>query len=201
MPPPKQLPLTPNTSTVDCSLNFPVFDAALFEVDGSTVAEQSPWRRPNNKAALLAAELDKARRLQNIASPRKKQRRRHGSKEPQQQQQQQQQADREQQNYTFVKQLLKETKVKTNRLLLMKMGKEALHLGHHDSAAVQGVEENTLVAGFCDLLDRIWANDLKKRPLANSEQGWPAGEEKKVRSFPFELVEHPLTTVTTVGGS
>lgn len=51
---------------------------------------------------------------------------------------------------------------KTKRLLVSKMGKEALHLGHGD-LGITGVEENTLVAGFCDLLERIWAHGLKKK--------------------------------------
>lgn len=49
----------------------------------------------------------------------------------------------------------------------MKMGKEALHLGHNDSN-IHGVEENTLVAGFCDLLDRVWAHGLKKKQVNTS---------------------------------
>uniref|UniRef100_A0A914XUT2 RUN domain-containing protein n=1 Tax=Panagrolaimus superbus TaxID=310955 RepID=A0A914XUT2_9BILA len=47
-------------------------------------------------------------------------------------------------------------------MLVMKMGKEAVHLGHND-LGVTGVEENTLVAGFCDLLERVWAHGLKKK--------------------------------------
>jgi hypothetical protein len=47
----------------------------------------------------------------------------------------------------------------------MKMGKEALHLGHND-LNIHGVEENTLVAGFCDLLDRVWAHGLKKKQVS-----------------------------------
>ncbi|CAG9535634.1 unnamed protein product [Cercopithifilaria johnstoni] len=61
------------------------------------------------------------------------------------------------QNWKFVEQLLKETKSKTKRMLVEKMGREALQLGHSD-AIVNGLEENTLVASFCDLLERIWAH-------------------------------------------
>uniref|UniRef100_A0A914RVC6 RUN domain-containing protein n=1 Tax=Parascaris equorum TaxID=6256 RepID=A0A914RVC6_PAREQ len=45
------------------------------------------------------------------------------------------------QNWKFVEQLLKETK----------------------DASVNGLEENTLVASFCDLLERIWAHGLIKK--------------------------------------
>lgn len=67
-----------------------------------------------------------------------------------------------QQQLKFVEQLLRETKGKTKRMLVDKMGKEALQLGHFD-ADITGVEENTLVASFCDLLERIWAHGLIKK--------------------------------------
>ncbi|CAI5442476.1 unnamed protein product [Caenorhabditis angaria] len=67
-----------------------------------------------------------------------------------------------QQQYGFVQQLLKETKAKTKRMLVDKMGKEAVQLGHLD-AGITGVEENTLVASFCDLLERIWTHGLKNK--------------------------------------
>ncbi|KAL3112014.1 hypothetical protein niasHT_011292 [Heterodera trifolii] len=68
------------------------------------------------------------------------------------------------QNWRFVEQLLKETKAKTKRILVAKMGNEAVHLGHgHLHLGISGVEENTLVASFCDLLERIWSHGLKKK--------------------------------------
>ncbi|WKX95214.1 hypothetical protein Q1695_012012 [Nippostrongylus brasiliensis] len=67
-----------------------------------------------------------------------------------------------QQQLKFVDQLLRETKGKTKRMLVDKMGKEAVQLGHLD-AGITGVEENTLVASFCDLLERIWAHGLVKK--------------------------------------
>uniref|UniRef100_A0A0K0DEU5 UDENN domain-containing protein n=1 Tax=Angiostrongylus cantonensis TaxID=6313 RepID=A0A0K0DEU5_ANGCA len=67
-----------------------------------------------------------------------------------------------QQQVKFVDQLLRETKGKTKRMLVDKMGKEAVQLGHFD-ASITGVEENTLVASFCDLLERIWAHGLIKK--------------------------------------
>uniref|UniRef100_A0AC35U667 UDENN domain-containing protein n=1 Tax=Rhabditophanes sp. KR3021 TaxID=114890 RepID=A0AC35U667_9BILA len=67
-----------------------------------------------------------------------------------------------QQNMKFVEQLLKETKNKTKRMLVDKMGREAVDLGHSD-VSINGVEENTLVANFCDLLERLWAHGLEKK--------------------------------------
>ncbi|KIH52497.1 dDENN domain protein [Ancylostoma duodenale] len=69
-----------------------------------------------------------------------------------------------QQQLKFVDQLLRETKGKTKRMLVDKMGKEAVQLGHLD-AGITGVEENTLVASFCDLLERIWAHGLIKKQV------------------------------------
>ncbi|XP_046862775.1 DENN domain-containing protein 5B-like [Xenia sp. Carnegie-2017] len=66
----------------------------------------------------------------------------------------------------FIQRLLTECKARTKRMLVMKMGQEARDLGHNDA---NGVEENSLIAGLCDLLDRIWGHgpyDLKaKSPL------------------------------------
>ncbi|CAK5019121.1 unnamed protein product [Meloidogyne enterolobii] len=68
------------------------------------------------------------------------------------------------QNWKFVEQLLKQTKARTTRILLAKMGREAIHLGHGQShLGISGVEENTLVASFCELLERIWSHGLKKK--------------------------------------
>lgn len=39
------------------------------------------------------------------------------------------------------------------------MGSEAVALGHGE-VTLSGVEENTLVASLCDLLERIWAHGL-----------------------------------------
>uniref|UniRef100_A0A914XD19 DENN domain-containing protein 5A n=1 Tax=Plectus sambesii TaxID=2011161 RepID=A0A914XD19_9BILA len=65
-------------------------------------------------------------------------------------------------NWKFVEQLLRETKAKTKRMLVEKMGREAVQLGHGD-VNITGVEENTLVASFCDLLERIWAHGQNKK--------------------------------------
>ena len=44
-------------------------------------------------------------------------------------------------------------------MLVQKMGQEAVDLGHGD-ASVSGVEENTLIASLCDLLERVWSHGL-----------------------------------------
>uniref|UniRef100_A0A3B3ZY41 DENN domain containing 5B n=1 Tax=Periophthalmus magnuspinnatus TaxID=409849 RepID=A0A3B3ZY41_9GOBI len=62
-------------------------------------------------------------------------------------------------NWKFVEGLLKECRLKTKRLLVAKMGREAVELGHGD-AMISGLEENTLVASLCDLLERIWSHGL-----------------------------------------
>ncbi|GMS84880.1 hypothetical protein PENTCL1PPCAC_7055, partial [Pristionchus entomophagus] len=64
-------------------------------------------------------------------------------------------------NAKFVEQLLKETKGKTKRMLLEKLGAEAVELGHGEG--LRGVEENTLVASLCDLLERIFSHGQTKK--------------------------------------
>ncbi|XP_043915047.1 DENN domain-containing protein 5A isoform X2 [Protopterus annectens] len=62
-------------------------------------------------------------------------------------------------NWKFVEGLLKECRNKTKRMLVEKMGREAVELGHGE-VNITGVEENTLIASLCDLLERIWSHGL-----------------------------------------
>uniref|UniRef100_A0A1Q3F815 Ras signaling inhibitor st5 n=1 Tax=Culex tarsalis TaxID=7177 RepID=A0A1Q3F815_CULTA len=63
-------------------------------------------------------------------------------------------------NWTFVEKLLKDCKSKTKRMLLEKMGTEAIELGLSGEASVTGVEENTMIASLCDLLEKVWSHGL-----------------------------------------
>ncbi|KAK3526380.1 hypothetical protein QTP70_025409 [Hemibagrus guttatus] len=63
-------------------------------------------------------------------------------------------------NSKFVEGLLKECKMKTKRMLVEKMGREAVELGHGE-VNITGLEENTLIASLCDLLERIWSHGLQ----------------------------------------
>ncbi|KAB7506558.1 DENN domain-containing protein 5A [Armadillidium nasatum] len=65
-------------------------------------------------------------------------------------------------NWKFVEQLLKECKTRSKRMLVQKMGSEAIELGHGEGSLV-GVEENTLIASLCDLLERIWGHGLQRK--------------------------------------
>ncbi|GAB1599712.1 domain-containing 5B isoform X4 [Argonauta hians] len=67
-----------------------------------------------------------------------------------------------QRNWQFVETLLKEIRNKTKRMLVEKMGQEAVELGHGEGN-ITGVEENTLIASLCDLLERIWSHGLLKK--------------------------------------
>ena len=53
------------------------------------------------------------------------------------------------------------------KILVQKMGQEAVDLGHSD-ANVSGVEENTLIASLCDLLDRVWSHGLQTKEVLQS---------------------------------
>ncbi|XP_050393892.1 DENN domain-containing protein 5B isoform X2 [Patella vulgata] len=65
-------------------------------------------------------------------------------------------------NWKFVETLLKECKTKTKKMLVVKMGREAVELGHGE-LSITGVEENTLIASLCDLLERIWSHGLQTK--------------------------------------
>ncbi|KAK3603529.1 hypothetical protein CHS0354_027948 [Potamilus streckersoni] len=65
-------------------------------------------------------------------------------------------------NWKFVETLLRECKIKTKRMLVEKMGQEAVELGHGEGN-ITGVEENTLIASLCDLLERIWSHGLQTK--------------------------------------
>ena len=47
-------------------------------------------------------------------------------------------------------------------MLVGKMGHEAIELGHGN---LTGVEENTLIASLCDLLERIWSHGLQYKKV------------------------------------
>ncbi|CAG2111874.1 unnamed protein product, partial [Medioppia subpectinata] len=59
-------------------------------------------------------------------------------------------------NWRVVETLMKEVKIKTKRILLEKMGVE--EVGPLGCGTVGGVEENTLIAALCDLIERIWSH-------------------------------------------
>ncbi|XP_076294827.1 DENN domain containing pinstripe isoform X3 [Lasioglossum baleicum] len=65
-------------------------------------------------------------------------------------------------NWTFVEKLLKDCKSKTKRMLVEKIGSEAVALGH-GGESLSDVEENTLVASLCDLLERVWSHGLQNK--------------------------------------
>lgn len=49
-------------------------------------------------------------------------------------------------------------------MLVEKMGHEAVELGHGE-ANITGLEENTLIASLCDLLERIWSHGLQVKQV------------------------------------
>ena len=49
-------------------------------------------------------------------------------------------------------------------MLVEKMGSEAVELGHGEGS-LGGVEENTLIASLCDLLERVWAHGLQSKQV------------------------------------
>uniref|UniRef100_A0A671Y5C8 DENN/MADD domain containing 5B n=1 Tax=Sparus aurata TaxID=8175 RepID=A0A671Y5C8_SPAAU len=60
----------------------------------------------------------------------------------------------------FVDGLLSECRLKTKRMLMERMGKESVELGQGE-ANITGLQENTLILGLCDLLERTWGHGLQ----------------------------------------
>uniref|UniRef100_A0A1A8PD42 DENN/MADD domain containing 5B n=2 Tax=Nothobranchius pienaari TaxID=704102 RepID=A0A1A8PD42_9TELE len=60
----------------------------------------------------------------------------------------------------FVDGLLSECRLKTKRMLMERMGKECVELGQGE-ANITGLQENTLIHGLCDLLERTWGHGLQ----------------------------------------
>lgn len=58
--------------------------------------------------------------------------------------------------------------LQTKRMLVEKMGREAVELGHGE-VNITGVEENTLIASLCDLLERIWSHGLQVKQVMSVE--------------------------------
>ncbi|CAK8683308.1 unnamed protein product [Clavelina lepadiformis] len=94
-------------------------------------------------------------------------------------------------NWMFVEKLLKDVKSKTKKILVGKMGQEAIELGH-DDVSVSDLEENTWIASLCDLLERVWSHGL----LTNHKKGksalwshllqYQVEEEEKARKKSFQ---------------
>uniref|UniRef100_A0A8D8PXI4 DENN domain-containing protein 5B n=1 Tax=Cacopsylla melanoneura TaxID=428564 RepID=A0A8D8PXI4_9HEMI len=69
-----------------------------------------------------------------------------------------------QSNWNFVEKLLKDCKSRTKKMLVEKLGNEALELGHKEESNENSlVEENTLIAGLCDILEKIWSHGLQHK--------------------------------------
>ena len=74
-------------------------------------------------------------------------------------------------NEVVFQQLLKECTTKTKRMVIEKMediveGSTAIK--NTDSSTMVNLEENVLIAGFCDLIERIWSHGLHHKPTGKS---------------------------------
>lgn len=101
-------------------------------------------------------------------------------------------------NWKFLEKLLKDVKQKTKKLLVRKMGQEAIELGHKESA-IMGLEENTLIGSLCDLLERIWCHGLHERYKQGKSALWSHllkyGEDcERISLVPHQMLTsiHPM---------
>ena len=49
-------------------------------------------------------------------------------------------------------------------MLMERMGKESVELGQGE-ASITGLQENTLIHGLCDLLERTWGHGLQLKQV------------------------------------
>lgn len=77
-------------------------------------------------------------------------------------------------------------------MLVEKMGQEAVELGHSEGN-ITGVEENTLIASLCDLLERIWSHGLQTRKVYISDSS------KMVSKLLAILISFTVCPVSWVG--
>lgn len=52
-------------------------------------------------------------------------------------------------------------------MLMERMGKESVELGQGE-ANITGLQENTLIHGLCDLLERTWGHGLRLKQVGHS---------------------------------
>lgn len=74
-------------------------------------------------------------------------------------------------NEVVFQQLLKECTTKTKRMVIEKMEdivEGSNTIKNMDSSSMVNLEENVLIAGFCDLLERIWSHGLHHKPNGKS---------------------------------
>jgi hypothetical protein len=74
-------------------------------------------------------------------------------------------------NEVVFQQLLKECTMKTKRMVIEKMEdivEGSTPTKNIDSSSMVNLEENVLIAGFCDLLERIWSHGLHHKPNGKS---------------------------------
>lgn len=48
-------------------------------------------------------------------------------------------------------------------MLVERMDSEAANLGLNTELSISGLEENTLIASLCDLLEKIWSHGLQNK--------------------------------------
>lgn len=48
-------------------------------------------------------------------------------------------------------------------MLVERMDSEAANLGLNTEVSISGIEENTLIASLCDLLEKIWSHGLQSK--------------------------------------
>lgn len=93
--------------------------------------------------------------------------------------------------HAFGEKLLKECMIKTKRLVILKLGQEAVELGHTDPNTGV-IEENTLIASICDLLERVWCHGVQLRQLEFGKESAKSKFVQRMRQSKSALWSHLL---------
>ncbi|XP_047141375.1 DENN domain-containing protein 5B isoform X1 [Hydra vulgaris] len=91
----------------------------------------------------------------------------------------------------YAEKLLKECKMKTKRLVVLKLGQEAIELGHVGPNSI-GIEENTLIASLCDLLERVWCHGVQLNQLDFDKESVKSKFVQRMRQSKSALWSHLL---------
>uniref|UniRef100_A0A7M5X9F3 DENN domain-containing protein 5A n=1 Tax=Clytia hemisphaerica TaxID=252671 RepID=A0A7M5X9F3_9CNID len=91
--------------------------------------------------------------------------------------------------FAFADKLLKECKIKTKRLVVLKLGQEAVELGHAGPNS-SGIEENTLIASLCDLLERVWSHGVQLKQLEFGKEHAKSRFVQRMRQSKSALWSH-----------
>ncbi|CAF2661832.1 unnamed protein product [Rotaria sp. Silwood2] len=102
-------------------------------------------------------------------------------------------------NEVVFQQLLKECTTKTKRMVIEEMEdivEGSSPIKNADSSSMVNLEKNVLIAGFCDLLERIWSHGLHHKPNGKSASWNHIKFYVKLKNYELAETSHASLPVT-----